>query len=183
MRAAAGLLVLLALAACPAGAAEWGLITPGTTTMEAMRARYGQPTKTTPKQVDNYDTVEWVYEGAQAPVGSYRMIVDFGLLTPSGYKKDVVRDFRLDTKPGSFNKKLVLDGWGDPSKVGKDGDFEVFLYQDGLLVYFDTQGWEVQAMIFTVPQPTAAPSSEPAQAPSPQPEPAAPAQPEPAPQR
>ena len=103
------------------------------------------------------------------------MTVDFGLLTASGYKKDVVRDFRLDTKPGAFNKKLVLDGWGEPSKVGKEGDSELFLYNDGLLVYFDKQGWDVQAMIFTVPQPTAAP---------PQPARAAPAQPVPAtPQR
>src|SRR5436309_2449050 len=53
--AAAGLLVLLALAARPTGAADWGLRTPGTTTLEAVRARYGQPTKTTPKKVDDYD--------------------------------------------------------------------------------------------------------------------------------
>src|SRR2546422_9120828 len=46
--------------------------------------------------------------------------------------------FQLDARPGAFNKKLVLDGWGDPSNVGKDGDFEIFLYEDGLLVYFDT---------------------------------------------
>jgi len=154
--AAAGLLVLLALAARPTGAADWGLITPGTTTLEAVRARYGQPTKTTPKKVDDYDTVEWVYEGVQAPVGTYRMTVEFGLLTADGYKKDVVRDFRLDPKPGSFNKKLILDGWGDPSRVGKDGDLEVFLYQEGLLVYFDKEGWDVQTMVFTVPQPTPA---------------------------
>jgi hypothetical protein len=151
--ATAGLLVLLTLAAWRAEAAEWGLITPGATTMEAVRARYGEPTKTTPKKVDTYDTVQWVYEGTQAPVGMVRMTVEFGLLTPSGYQPDVVRDFRLDTKPGSFNKKLVLDGWGDPYKVGKDGDSEIFLYEDGLLVYFDKQGWDVQAMIFTLRQP------------------------------
>ena len=156
MRGAAAGLLMVALAACPAGAAEWGLITPGTTTTEAVRARYGQPTKTTPKKIDAYDTLQWVYEGAQAPVGTYRMTVEFGLLTADGYKKDVVRDFRLDPKPGSFNKKLILDGWGDPSKVGKDGDLEVFLYQEGLLVYFDKEGWDVQTMIFTVPQPTPA---------------------------
>src|SRR5437660_3183047 len=125
---AACLLALLTLAARPAEAAEWGLIVPGTTTMEIVRARYGQPTKSEPKKVDSYDTVQWVYEGAQAPVGMYRMTVDFGLLTANGYQKDVVRDFRLDAKPGAFNKKLVLDGWGDPSNDGKDGDFEIFLY-------------------------------------------------------
>src|SRR5437870_8976047 len=154
---AACLLALLALAASPAEAAEWGLIVPGTTTMEIVRARYGQPTKSEPKKVDSYDTVQWVYEGAQAPVGMYRMTVDFGLLTANGYQKDVVRDFRLDAKPGAFNKKLVLDGWGDPSNVGKDGDFEIFLYEDGLLVYFDTGGWNVQTLVFTVRQPAPAP--------------------------
>ena len=168
-RVAACLLVLLAAAARPGEAADWGLITPGTTTMEAVRARYGQPTKTTPKKVDTYDTEQWVYEGAQAPVGMYRMTVEFGLLTANGYKKGVVRDFRLDPKPGSFNKKLVLVGWGDPYKVGKDGEFELFLYEDGLLVYFDKEGWNVQAMIFTVPQPAAATPAQPAPAAPPKP--------------
>src|SRR5437667_9600453 len=107
-------LVLLTLAACPAAAADWGLITPGRTTIEAVRARYGQPTTIEAKKVDSYDTVQWIYEGAQAPVGMSRMTVDFGILTAQGYKADVVRDFRLDTKPASFNKKLVLDGWGEP---------------------------------------------------------------------
>jgi len=155
-------LVLLTLAACPAAAADWGLITPGRTTIEAVRARYGQPTTIEAKKVDSYDTVQWIYEGAQAPVGMSRMTVDFGILTAQGYKADVVRDFRLDTKPASFNKKLVLDGWGEPSKVGKDGDFEIFLYEDGLLVYFDKSGWNVLTMVFTVPQPTSAPDARPA---------------------
>jgi hypothetical protein len=154
-------LVLLALALRPATAADWGLITPGGTTMEGVRARYGQPTRIEAKKVDAYDTVQWIYEGAQAPVGMSRMTVDFGLLTAAGYKNDVVRDFRLDTKPGSFNKRLVLDGWGDPYKVGKDGDFEIFLYEDGLLVYFDKTGWDVQTMVFTVPQPTSASGAKP----------------------
>ena len=154
---AACLLVLLALAARPAGAAEWGLITPGTTTVEIVRARYGPPSKSEPKKVDSYDTVVWVYEGGQAPVGMYRMIVEFGLLTANGYKQDIVRDFRLDARPGAFNKKLVLDGWGDPTNVGKDGDFEIFVYDDGLLVYFDKEGWNVQTLIFSVRQPAPAP--------------------------
>ena len=47
------------------------------------------------------------------------MIVDFGILTPAGYKKDVVRTFRLEPKPDIFNRKLVVDGWGPPSRVGK----------------------------------------------------------------
>ena len=155
--------MLLALALRPAAAADWGLITPGRTTTEAVRARYGPPTKIEEKKVDGYDTVQWVYEGTQAPAGASRMTVDFGLLTPSGYEKDVVRDFRLDTKPGSFNKKLVLDGWGDPSKVGNDGDFEIFLYEDGLLVYFDKTGW-AKTMVFTVPQPVSATDAGPAPA-------------------
>jgi len=154
---AACLLALLALAARPAETAEWGLIVPGTTTMEIVRVRYGPPTKSEPKKVDSYDTVQWVYEGAQAPVGMYRMSVDFGLLTANGYQKDIVRKFQLDARPGAFNKKLVLDGWGDPNNVGKDGDFEFFLYADGLLVYFDKEGWNVQTLIFTVRQPAPAP--------------------------
>jgi hypothetical protein len=156
-------LVLLALALRPAAAADWGLITPGRTTTEAVRARYGQPTKIEEKKVDGYDTVQWVYEGAQAPPGTSRMTVDFGLLTRTGYEKGVVRDFRLDTKPGSFNKTLVRDGWGDPHKVGKDGDFDIFLYEDGLLVYFDKTGW-AQTMVFTVPQPASATDAGPAPA-------------------
>jgi hypothetical protein len=145
--------LLLAALAPAARAADWGLIVPGESTLESVRARYGQPTKAEPQKIDNYDATQWVYEGAQAPAGMLRMTVDFGLLTGAGYKKDVVRSFRLDPKPGVFNRKLVTDGWGQPTKAGLDGNFEIFLYGDGLLVYFDKDGPDARMMIFTPPQP------------------------------
>src|SRR5262245_35501002 len=82
------LVVLLALAplAAPASAADWGTISPGTTTMEQVRAQYGGPTRATTQKADNYDTAQWVYEEAQAPVGMIRMTVDFGLLTEGTYR-------------------------------------------------------------------------------------------------
>ena len=85
------LLALLVLLAAPATAADWGQIKPGASTQAAVRSRYGAPTRETPQKVEGYDTVQWLYEGPQAPVGMTRMTVDFGLLTPSGYRKDVVR--------------------------------------------------------------------------------------------
>ena len=145
-------LTLLAPAAA-ARAADWGTIVPGKSTSESMRAVYGPPTKSQAQKVEGYDTTQWVYEGAQAPPGILRLTVDFGLLTAAGYQKDVVRSFRLDPKPGVFNRSLVLDGWGTPAKVGRDGEFEIFVYEQGLLVYFDKEGRIAQALIFTPPQP------------------------------
>jgi hypothetical protein len=142
---------LVALAG-PAAAADWGQIKPGTSTQAEVRSRYGAPTRETPQKIENYDTLQWAYEGAQAPRGIVRMIVDFGLLTPAGYKKDVVRTFRLEPQHDIFNRKLVLDGWGPPSRVGKEGENEFFLYEEGLLVYFGKDANAVTVMIFTPPQ-------------------------------
>ena len=93
------------------------------------------------------------------------MIVDFGLLSPAGYRKEVVRTFRLEPKHDIFNRKLVVDGWGPPSRIGKDGDLEFLLYEEGLLVYFGKDAQEVTLMIFTVrqklPPATAPPPSAP----------------------
>src|SRR5204863_8350674 len=61
-------LVLLTLAACPAAAADWGLITPGRTTIDAVRAGYGQPTTIEPKNAHSPDTVPGIHEGAHAPL-------------------------------------------------------------------------------------------------------------------
>ncbi len=149
-------LVLLAALAAPVCAADWGLIVPGQSTMEAVRARWGEPTKAEPQKVEGYDATQWQYEGAQAPAGMDRMLVDFGILTAAGYKVDIVRSFRLDPKPGSFNKKLVIDGWGTPAKAGLDGQYEVFVYEDGLLVYFEKGGEDAQTLLFTPPQPITA---------------------------
>ena len=149
---ALGALGLVLLLAAATEAADWGQIKPAVSTLAEVRARYGAPSSETPQKVEGYDTVQWTYEGAKAPAGITKMIVDFGLLTPSGYKKEVVRTFRLEPKADIFNRKLVVDGWGPPTRAGKDGDAEFFLYEQGLLVYFAPDGKEVTAMIFTPPQ-------------------------------
>jgi len=152
MRALFLLLGLVVLVTAPAPASDWGQIKPGTSTQAEVRSRYGAPTRETPQKVDGYDTLQWLYEGPQAPIGMTKMTVDFGLLTPSGYRKEVVRTFRLEPKHHVFNRKLVVDGWGPPSRAGKEGELEFFLYAEGLLVYFGKDENEVLAMIFTLPQ-------------------------------
>jgi hypothetical protein len=148
------LVAMLAIPMAPAAASEWGTIVPGSTTMEAVRAQYGGPTKTETQETDNYDTASWLYQGAQAPVGLLRMVVDFGILHAGGYRRDVVRSFRIEPKPGVFNRKIVLAGWGPPDRVGRQGDTEVFYYADGLIVMFDKEGLQAQTLVFTPPQPT-----------------------------
>jgi hypothetical protein len=152
MRLPAALMFLLLLAT-PVVAADWGQINPGETTQAAVRARYGEPAKQSTQKVEGYDADQWVYEGPRAPAGIAKMTIDFGILNPSGYQKDIVRTFRLEPKPDIFNRKLVLDGWGLPGRIGKEGSLEFFLYREGLLVYFDANGERVIAMIFTPPQP------------------------------
>lgn len=160
-RAALALLALaltaapLARTVAPALASEWGEIAPGTTRMPDVRARYGAPTRTTRQKVDTFDTMEWVYQGAQAPVGTRRMTVDFGLLTPGGYRPDLVRDFRLELMPGAFNRGTIISGWGIPSRTSLPGRLpHTFIYDSGLVVTFDDQnGWDAQTMLFTPPQP------------------------------
>jgi len=119
-----------------------------------VRAQYGGPTKTETQKTDNYDTASWVYEGPQAPVGLLRMVVDFGILRAGGYRRDVVRSFRIEPKPGVFNRKIVLAGWGPPDRVGRQADTEVFYYAEGLVVMFDKEGLQAQTLVFTPPQPT-----------------------------
>ena len=176
-------------------AAEWGGIEPGVTTVEQVRERYGAPTRETPKKVEGYDTLEWVYEGAHAPAGLVRMMVEFGILIPEGYQPRVVRVFRLDPKPLIFARPTVLEGWGVPDRAGRQDDRDVFLYASGLLVTFDQDGINATSMYFMVPQAaqlgqgTAAPFSEPARgaapaaAPPSAPAPASPSAPAPAPGR
>jgi len=168
MRWLAALALLLSMVA-PVTASEWGQITPGQSTATAVRARYGAPTKEIPQKIEGYDAAQWLYEGAQAPTGIMKLIVDFGLLTPAGYRKDVVRTFRLEPKPEIFNRRLVLDGWGPPTRAGKEGELEFFFYDKGLLVYFEKESERVLAMIFTMPQAPPAPAPTPSPArPAPQ---------------
>jgi hypothetical protein len=146
--------VCLALGmAAHAPAADWGTITPGTTTQPAVRAHYGAPTRTETPKVEGYDTATWTYEGAQAPAGLVRMVVEFGLLTPGGYKADVVRALRLEPKPGIFNRPTVVNGWGPPTGTRQEKEADIFVYQEGLLVYFDRDSWDARLLIFTPPQP------------------------------
>jgi hypothetical protein len=139
-----------------AGAAEWGTIMPGTSTMEAVRTRFGPASKTSTQKQEGYDAAQWSYEGTAAPPGFTRLTVEFGLLTPAGFRADLVRDFTLTPKPGIFNRKTIINGWGVPNRIGRENDLEVFLYQEGLIVYFGQDGWEAQLMVFTPPQPLSA---------------------------
>ena len=135
-----------------AAAEQWGGIEPGESIMAAVRGLRGSPSRTTKQKVDGYDTEEWVYEDAKAPAGIRRMTVDFGLMTPAGYRPDLVRAFKLEPKPGAFDKNTVTAGWGPPAGVGKDGEVELFFYKEGLFVYFAPDGHAVATMTFTPPQ-------------------------------
>jgi hypothetical protein len=155
MRRAARLAAVLAglLLAPAAFAAEWGLIRPGVSTMQAVRERYGAPTRMDKLKVDKYDTDRWIYEGDKAPSGIIRMTVDFGYLQENKYRADVVRVLQLEPHGATFNRGIIGNGWGFPDGNGKQGEEEYFVYKDGLLVYFNPDGWTVRLMLFTVPQP------------------------------
>jgi hypothetical protein len=158
------LLLVAGVAAAPRRGAyglEWGLIEPGLTTMEAVRARYGNATRMSTQKVDGYDSSQWVYEGERAPVGMDRMVIDFGLLTPEGYRPQVVRSLLLHPKPGTFNRRLIIQGWGEPTGVGEQSGAPAFMYEEGLFVSFDQNAWDVKTMLFTpkqtIPPPVSAP--------------------------
>jgi len=143
-------------------AEEWGAIEPGATTVDQVRARYGAPSKETRGKADNYDTLQWVYEDTRAPGGIQRMTVDYGLLTPQGYKPTVVRVLRLEPKSKVFGRSTVIQAWGVPDGMTKHGDVDVFFYATGLLVTFDKEGEEATLLTFTPPQPEApAPAAAP----------------------
>jgi hypothetical protein len=182
MRANRLIAVVLALAlALPAaaGAASWGGIEPGDTTLDQVRERYGAPSKETKQKVENYDTTTWIYEGPKAPGGIKRMVVEFGLLKPDGFKPNVVRVFVLEPRPSIFAVQTVIDGWGLPSVAGDQGGFPTMLYEAGLLVVFDKQTLWADSMTFTLPQPLPqAPAAGAAPAPAPAP-PKAPTVPKP----
>ena len=161
------LLVALAMAGLLIGrgsavAEEWGAIEPGVTTADQVRARYGAPSKETRGKADNYDTLQWVYEDALAPGGIQRMTVDYGLLTPQGYKPTVVRVLRLEPKSKVFGRSTVIQAWGVPDAITQHTGTDVFFYKTGLLVNFDKEGEEAALLTFTPPQPEApAPAAAP----------------------
>lgn len=142
----------LALDGGAVAAEQWGGIEPGQSTIAAVKSLRGSPTRTAKQKVDGYDTEEWIYEDAKAPGGVRRMTVDFGLMTPAGYRPDLVRTFKLEPKPGAFDKNTITTGWGRPAGVGKDGEVEFFFYKEGLFVYFAPDGQGVASLVFTPPQ-------------------------------
>ena len=145
----------------PAIAEEWGGIDPGVTTADQVRARYGAPSKETRAKAEGYDVLTWVYEDARAPGGIQRMTVDYGLLTPQGFKATVVRLLRLEPKPKIFGRNTVIQAWGVPDGLSKQNEADVFFYRSGLLVNFDKQGDEATLLTFTPPQPDTTPKSAP----------------------
>jgi hypothetical protein len=153
MLRALALLGMLLAAPSVAGAAEWGTIEPGVSTVEQVRARYGAPSKETRAKVDGYDTLQWVYESDRAPGGLVRMTVDFGLLAQTGFKPLVVRLLKLEPKPLIFGRRTVVQGWGLPDGVGDQDGVRTFFYKEGLFVVFDKEGESAVAMIFSLPQP------------------------------
>ena len=53
------------------------------------------------------------------------------------YQPDVVRAFRLEPKPGAFTRGDHQPAGACPDRVGREGETDIFLYREGLLVYFD----------------------------------------------
>ncbi|MBI4590873.1 MAG: hypothetical protein HY725_18775 [Candidatus Rokubacteria bacterium] len=146
----------LALALGPAAmvsAEEWGGISPGTSTMETVRERYGAPSRETRQQVEGYDTVQWIYEGARAPAGMKRLTLEIGMLTPRGYRPNLVRFFVLEPKPRVFHRMMIVRGWGIPDGSGEQDGRSYLFYKAGLMVYLDETGEDALSMVFTVPQP------------------------------
>jgi hypothetical protein len=167
-----GLALAVPAAAC---AASWGGIEPGVTTLEQVRERYGAPSKETRQKVETYDTMTWIYEADKAPSGINRMVVDFGILKPDGYKPSLVRVFVIEPRPTIFAIQTIVDGWGLPAVAGDQNGYPTMMYEAGLVVIFDKQTLWAESMTFTVPQPLPQPptASPPAPAPVP-PKPAAP---------
>ncbi len=147
--------LVIAASAPVARAAEWRTIRPGESTQGAVREQFGQPTKVTSQKVEGYDTAQWIYEEPQAPAGTVRMVIDFGLLTAQGYRADVVREMMVEPRRGVFTRTEVVEGWGEPDVADVEGDAKVLRYRSGLFVYFDKEGWIAQKMYFTPPQPAA----------------------------
>jgi hypothetical protein len=168
-------LVLALAVPAAASAASWGGIIPGETTLEQVRERYGAPSSEKKQKVDNYDTTSWTYEGDKVTSGITRMIVDFGILRPDGFKPNLVRVFSIEPRPTIFAVQTIVDGWGLPAAAGDQNGYPTMVYEEGLVVVFDKETLWAQSLTFTVPQPLPQPSTT-----SAAPAPAAPAAPKPA---
>jgi hypothetical protein len=150
---AALILVMALVPVRPAAAAEWGDIRPGISTTANVRELYGAPTKTSKDKVDNYDTETWIYDEPKAPAGLKRLTVEYGLMVAEKYQPSVVRALRVEPQPGGFTRRIIILGWGTPDRTGRDGNTDVFVYYEGLIVYFDDTGQDAKLVLFTVPQP------------------------------
>ncbi len=134
-------------------AADWGGITPAETTLEAVRARYGEPSKAEKKKIESRDVTMWTYEGARAPRGLVRMMVEFGVRQSGRYQPDVVRTFRIEPRTGVFERRHVVLAWGKPDRGGTQDGVPVMIYKSGLTVYFDKDLINAVSMWFTAPEP------------------------------
>ena len=170
-----GLTLAVPAAAC---AASWGGIDPGETTLEQVRERYGPPSSEKKQKIDNYDTTSWTYEGDKVPSGIIRMVIDFGILKPDGFKPNLVRVFSIEPRPTIFAVQTIIDGWGLPAAAGDQGGYPTMVYEEGLVVVFDKQTLWAQSLTFTVPQPIPVPATTGA-APAPVPAPPKAAAPKP----
>ncbi len=145
--------LVLLLGAGLARAADWGGITPAETTLEAVRARYGEPSKAEKKKAESRDVTVWTYDGSRAPRGLVRMMVEFGVRQSGRYQPDVVRTFRIEPRPGVFERRHVVLAWGKPDRGGTQDGVPVLIYKAGLTVYFDKDLINAVSMWFTVPEP------------------------------
>jgi hypothetical protein len=175
IRLIAAMLGLVLAVPAAAWAASWGGIEPGETTLEQVRERYGAPSKETKQKIENYDTTSWTYEGDKSPSGIDRMIIDFGILKPDGFKPNLVRVFSIEPRPTIFAVQTVVDGWGLPAAAGDQNGYPTMVYEAGLVVVFDKDSLWASSLTFTVPQPLPQPSTTTAA-----PAPAGPAAPKPA---
>ncbi len=149
-----GLLLALLSLTSPAVAAEWGNIQPGVTIREHVHERYGPPSKENRLKIDNYDTIQWIYEGNRAPAGMTKMTVDFGLLAGSAFKGNIVRLLTLEPKPLIFGRGTLIQGWGLPDGIANNPDGTVTLFwKDGLIATLDKEGEDAAIMVFAPPQP------------------------------
>ncbi|MGH7354663.1 MAG: hypothetical protein ACRELS_08845 [Candidatus Rokuibacteriota bacterium] len=153
MRPRIALGALLLLAALPAAAADWGLLVPAKTTQPQARERFGAPTRAEVVKVEGFDTDRWTYDGAQAPPGVLRLVLEFGLKDDRGYRREVLRAFSMEPKTGVFHKGILAKGWGDPDRVGREGQTEIFVWASGLIAYFDNpEALDPRLLLFGIPQ-------------------------------
>lgn len=147
-------LLLLVLGPAVPWAADWGGVTPGTSTQEDIRRLFGPPTQERSAKEDGYETREWIYEGAEAPAGLNKLRVEFGLLKPDGFKPNTVRTLALYPKENRFPVSAIQAGWGRTARVGLDPETgrPILQFDAGLVVFLDKEGRWAEEMYFVIPQ-------------------------------